>query len=183
MNESKISVRYSRALFLSALENKILEKVNEDMIFIAAVCKIPEAKEFLHSPIIFPSKKTEILHSIFGSNVEKITLSLIDLVVKNGRESFLPAIARVFIHETKKHKGITESVLTTAVKVDDKIKKQISDLLSGIFKTKVELEENIDKDILGGFILRVDDNYIDASIRNKLRKIKKELMVSGTVSE
>jgi F-type H+-transporting ATPase subunit delta len=183
MNESKISVRYSRALFQSALENNILEKVNEDMIFISAVCKIPETKEFLNSPIIFPSKKTEILHSIFGSNVEKITLSLIDLVVKNGRESFLPAIARVFIHETKKYKGITESVLTTAVKVDEKIKKQISELLSGIFKTKVEMEENIDKDILGGFILRVDDNYIDASIRNKLRKIKKELMVSGTVSE
>ena len=183
MNDSKISVRYSRALFLSALEKNILEKVNEDMIFISEVCKIPEAKEFLHSPIIFPSKKTEIFHSIFGSNVEKITLSLIDLVVKNGRESFLPAIARVFIHETKKYKGITESVLTTAVKVDDKIKKQISDLLSGIFKTRVELEENIDKDILGGFILRVDDNYIDASIRNKLRKIKKELMVSGTASE
>jgi len=183
MNDSKISVRYSRALFLSALEKNILEKVNEDMVFISEVCKIPEAKEFLHSPIIFPSKKTEIFHSIFGSNVEKITLSLIDLVVKNGRESYLPAIARVFIYETKKYKGITESVLTTAVKVDDKIKKQISDLLSGIFNTKVELEDNIDKDILGGFILRVDDNYIDASIRNKLRKIKKELMVSGTASE
>jgi F-type H+-transporting ATPase subunit delta len=183
MNESKISVRYSRALFQSALDNNILEKVNEDMIFIAAVCKIPETKELLNSPIIFPSKKTAIFHSIFGNNVEKITLSLIDLVVKNGRESFLPAIARVFIHETKKHKGITESVLTTAVQVDDKIKKQISDLLSGIFNTRIELEENIDKDILGGFILRVDDNYIDASIRNKLRKIKKELMVTGTAAE
>ena len=56
-------------------------------------------------------------------NVEKITLSLIDLVVKNGRESFLPAIARVFMHETKKFKGITESVLTTAVKVDDESQK------------------------------------------------------------
>jgi F-type H+-transporting ATPase subunit delta len=183
MNDSKISVRYSRALFLSALEKNILEKVNEDMIFISEVCKIPEAKEFLHSPIIFPSKKTEIFHSIFGSNVEKITLSLIDLIVKNGRESYLPAIARVFIHESKKHIGITESTLTTAVKVNDKVKKQISVLLSDIFKTRVELEENINKEILGGFILRVDDNYIDASIRTKLRKIKKELMASGTASE
>src|SRR5665647_1980321 len=183
MNESKISVRYARALFLSALEKNILEKVNEDMIFIAAVCKIPEAKEFLHSPITFPSKKTEIFHSIFGSNVEKITLSLIDLVVKNGRESYLPAIARVFIHEMKKYRGITESVLTTAIKVDNKVKKQITDLISKVFKTKVELEENIDSEILGGFILRVDDNYIDASIRTKLRKIKKELMASDTASE
>jgi F-type H+-transporting ATPase subunit delta len=178
MNDSKISVRYSRALFNSALDKKILDNVNQDMIFISEVCKIPEAKEFLKSPIIPPSKKEDIFHKMLGDNVEKITLSLIDLIIKNGRESYLPAIARVFIHETKKHKGVTESYLTTAVKVDDKIKKEITDLISEVFKTKVELDENIDSDILGGFILRVDDNYIDASIRNKLRKIKKELLGS-----
>jgi F-type H+-transporting ATPase subunit delta len=176
MNDSKISVRYSRALFQSALEKKILDKVNEDMIFISEICKMPETKEFLHSPIIPPSKKEEIFHKMFGSNVQSITLSLIDLVVKNGRESYIPAIARNFVHETKKHRGITESLLTTAVKVDPKLKKQITDLISEVFKTTVELEEIIDENIIGGFILRVDDSYIDASIKNKLRKIKKELM-------
>jgi len=183
MNNSKISVRYSRALFQSALEKKILDKVNQDMIFISGICKIPETKELLKSPIINPSKKTEIFHKILGNNVEKITLSLIDLTVKNGRESYIPAIARVFIHETMEYRGITESFLTTAVKVDDKIKKQISDLISKVFKTKVELEDTIDKEIIGGFILRVDDQYIDASVRNKLRKIKKELKGSALTSE
>jgi len=175
MNDSKISVRYSRALFESALENKLLEKVYDDMKFISEICTIPELKELLLSPIVVPSKKTDILHKVLGKNIEKITLSLIDLVVKNGRERFLPAIARNFLYETKKYKGITESVLTTAVKVDEKVKKQVTDLISGIFKTKVELTEVIDKTIIGGFILRVEDNYIDASIKNKLRKIEKEL--------
>lgn len=175
MNDSKISVRYSRALFQSALEKKILDKVNQDMIFISEICKIPEAKEFLHSPIIPPSKKEAIFHKMVGDNVEKITLSLIDLVVKNNRESYLPAIARVFIHETMKYRGITESTLTTAVMVDEKVKSQITELISKVFKTKVELKHNIEPGIIGGFILRVDDNYIDASIKNKLRKIKKEL--------
>jgi F-type H+-transporting ATPase subunit delta len=175
MNDSKISVRYSRALFQSALDKKILDKVNKDMLFVSEVCRIPEVKEFLHSPIIVPSKKTEIFHKLLGDNVEKITLSLIDLVVKNGRESFLPAIARVFIHETMKHEGITESFLTTAVKVDANVKKQVTDLISEIFSTRVKLIENVDPEIIGGFILRVDDNYIDSSIRNKLRKINKEL--------
>ena len=59
MNDSKISVRYSRALFQSALEKKILDKVNQDMIFISEICKIPETKEFLNSPIIVPSKKKQ----------------------------------------------------------------------------------------------------------------------------
>ena len=175
MNDSKISVRYAKALFQSALGKNILDKVNQDMIFISEICKVPELKEFLHSPIIVPSKKTTIFHNILGEKVEKITLSLIDLVVKNGREIFLPAMARVFIHDTMKYRGITETELTTAVKVDSEVKKRITDLVSEVFKTRVELKENIDAEIVGGFILRVDDNYIDASVRNKLRKIKKEL--------
>ena len=178
MNDSKISVRYSRALFQSALEKNILDEVNKDMILISEICKLAETKEFLHSPIIVPSRKSTIFHKILGENIEKITLSLIDLVVKNGRESFLPAIARVFIHETMKYKGITKSVLTTASKVDEKVKEQISELISDLFNTKAKLEEVIDAEIIGGFILRIDDNYIDASVRNKLNKIKKELMRS-----
>jgi len=179
MNDSKISVRYSRALFELAVEKNILDKVNQDMLFISEICKFPETKDLLLSPIIVPSRKSDILHKMFQGNIEKITLSLLDLVVKNGRESYIPAIARVFVNETLKYKGITKSMLTTSVQVDQKVKKQITDMISDVFKTKVELEETIDTDIIGGFILRVDDNYIDASIRNKLRKIKKELKGSA----
>ncbi len=175
MNESKISVRYSLALFESAIGKKVLDQVYQDMIFILEICSVKEMKELLESPIIVPSKKSEILNKVFKGNVEKLTLSLVEMVVKNGRESFLPGIARLFIGRTKEYKGITESLLTTAVKVDEKIKKQIIDLISGIFKTKVELKDVVDKEIIGGFVLRVEDNFIDASVRNKLRKIEKEL--------
>jgi F-type H+-transporting ATPase subunit delta len=175
MNDSKISVRYSRALFESALEKKILGKVFEDMKFISEICCIPEMKEFLESPIIVPSKKIEIFHAVTGKSVDKLTLSFIDMVVRKERETFLPAMARVFIHETKEYNGITEAIMTTAVKVDDKIKKQVSDLIAGVFKTKVELEEVVDSNIIGGFVLKIEDNLIDASVRTKLRKIEKEL--------
>ncbi len=175
MNESRISVRYSRALFQSALDKKILDTINRDMILVKDICAVPEMKEFLSNPVIRPSKKIEILHNLLGKDLHELTLSLIDLVVKHGREKYLPAIARMFIHETKKHNGITESVLTTAVKVDPEIKKQVSDMIANLFKTKVDLKEIIDESIIGGFVLKVEDNYIDGSVRNKLRKIKNEL--------
>jgi len=175
MNESRISVRYSRALFQSALEKKILDRVYRDMIHISEICTVPGVKEVLESPIIIPSKKTEILLAVFGNDLSETTISLVEMVVRNGRENFLPAIARVFMHETKEYKGITETVLTTAVKVDAEIKKQISEFISDTFKTKVELKEIVDKDIIGGFMLKIEDNYIDASIKSKLRKVEKEL--------
>ena len=176
MNESKISVRYSKALFESAVEQNILDRVYNDILFISEICKLPETKDLLMSPIIFPSRKSEILHKMFEGRIEKITMSLIDLTVKNGRESFIPSITRVFVSETMKFKGITRSVLTTAVKIDPEIRKQIIEIIQKVFKTKVELEENVDTEIIGGFILRVEDNLIDASLRNKLRRIRKELI-------
>lgn len=175
MNDSKISVRYSRALFQSALEKKMLERVYQDMIQVGQVCAMHDVKEILNSPVILPSKKREIIHALFGKDLSPLTFSFIDMVLKNGRESYLPAVARVFITETMKHNGITETILTTAVRVDEKVKKQVSDLVSSVFNTKVELKEIIDKDIIGGFVLRIDDKLIDASIRNKLRRVEKEL--------
>ncbi len=93
MNDSKISVRYARALFQSAVEKKILDKVLQDMIFISSLCEMEEVKEVLVSPIIVPSKKKSILSGILEKNVEKITLSLVDLLIQNGREDHLPAVA------------------------------------------------------------------------------------------
>jgi F-type H+-transporting ATPase subunit delta len=176
MNESKISVRYSRALFLSALDKNNLDNIYRDMILMSEISTIGEFKELINSPIIKPSRKAKIFHNTLDKIVDPLTLSLIDLVIKNGRENYLPAIARVFLSQTKEYKGITETVMTTAVKVDEGIKQQISAFIADAFKTKVELKEIVDNDIIGGFVLRIEDKYIDASIRTKLNKIKKELL-------
>jgi len=180
MNESRISVRYARALFQSALERNELDRINSDMIVVKDTCNIPEVKEIIDNPVIMPSKKINLLHSLFGKELHELTLSLVDLVVRNGREQFLPAIARMFNQETKRHKGITESVLTTAVPVDTRVSKQVEDIIADMFKTKVDLKTNVDESIIGGFVLRVEDNFIDASVKNKLRKIKRELL-SGSL--
>jgi len=180
MNESRISVRYSRALFQSALEKEILERIKLDMMLIKEMCTFPQIRELLSNPVVTPSKKTEILHDLFEKDLHTLTLALVDLVIKNGREKYLPAIARASIQDAKKHYGVTESVLTTAIKIDPGIKKQISEMIGNLFKTKVDLKEVIDETIIGGFILKVEDNYIDASVRNKLRKIKKELSAGST---
>lgn len=179
MNESRISVRYARALFQSALGKNILDRINLDMQLVKETCVQPDLKELLSNPVVKPAKKAEILHKLFEKDLHPLTMSMLDLVIKNGRETYLPAIARAFIFDTKKHKGITETVLTTAVKVDQGLKKQITEMIAGLFKTKVDLREIIDDTIIGGFILKVDDNFIDASVKNKLRKIKKELIAGS----
>jgi F-type H+-transporting ATPase subunit delta len=175
MNESKISVRYSKALFESALEKKLLDKVYQDMVLISEITAMDEMKELLSSPVIPPSRKKTVMTVILEKNVEKITLSLIDLLINNGRESYLPSIARVFRNEALKYRGITETDLVTAVQVSESTKNKIIDYIEKTFNTKVELKDSVNEELIGGFILRVNDNYIDASVKNKLRIIRRGL--------
>lgn len=179
MNESKISVRYSKALFESALGSKTVDTVFSDMTLISEICRIPEVKEVLESPVIVPSKKQKILIVLFEKNVSPLTLSLISLLVKNGREAYLPGVARVFRDETLKYKGITPAFLSTAVPADSETREKIKALISKIFGTKVELSETTDESLIGGFILKVNDSYIDASVKSKLRKIRRTLTVNA----
>lgn len=175
MNESKIPVRYSKALFQSAQGKNQLDRVYSDMLYIAELCRIDLVKEVLDSPVIVPSKKRTVLHGLLEKKTERITLSLVDLLIKNGRERHLPAVARVFRDETLKFKGVTPVILTTAVSVDAGTREKVSHLVAEMFKTKVELKELVEPELIGGFVLKVNDNFIDASVRNKLRKIKKGL--------
>jgi F-type H+-transporting ATPase subunit delta len=183
MNDSKISVRYSKALFESAIEKKLLDKVYQDMILISKICSVEEVKEILRNPVIRPTKKKAILSGVLGKNVEKITLSMVDLLISNGRENFLPAMARVFRTETLKYRGITETSLITAVPVNEATKKKVIDLIENVFKTRVELKESVNKEIIGGFILKINDSYIDASIKNKLRMVRKGLAAGAGIKE
>lgn len=176
MNEGKIPVRYAKALFESAVNKNLISNIYEDMQLISETCKQEEVRELLRSPIIPASEKKKIFHNLLANKINPLTLSLIDLMIKNGRESFLPSVARIFSANTLRYQGITETNLITAVPVSERVRKQITDYISEKFKTKVSLKENVDPEIIGGFILKVDDYFIDASIKTRLRKIKKSLI-------
>jgi len=178
MNESKISVRYSKALFELAKEQGVVKEVRDDMKFILELSALHEVKEMLASPVIENSVKRSALIEILKVDVHDITLSLVALSVKNNRESFLPGIARCYIDMADKYNGITKASLTTATRVSDSVLKRVSELIEKRFSTKVEFEEKADPEIGGGFILKVEDRYIDASVRTQLRRIKKELTES-----
>lgn len=175
MNDSKISVRYAKALFELALEKDKLVEIEADMRLIMEISLLDDFRNLLANPVVLPSKKEEIFVIAFKGALSSMSFSLIRQLIRNGREQFLPAIARNFISSSEKHRGITQASLTTAVRVSDKVKRDIIKMVSKQLRTEVVLREVVNKDIIGGFILRVDDTLIDASVNNRMRKIKKAI--------
>jgi F-type H+-transporting ATPase subunit delta len=179
MNESKIAVRYAKALFLTGIEENLLESLRQDMdLFMATYSSANDFKEFLMNPVIKPSDKRKIFHEIFEKKVNTVTLSFFDLMVHNKRELYVEATARYFLQLYKKDKGIMSATITTPIPLDKQIRDTIIKQISKKFKANVELEEFVDKNIIGGFIFRIEDQQIDASILTGLQKIKRELINS-----
>ena len=180
MNQSKISVRYSRALLLAAEEQNKLESVYEDVKLVYRICR--EVKEFLdllHSPVIQPTDKRNVLHALFTRQVSGLTISFLDLIVQNKREAFIPDISRRFLDDYKKHIGITSVTLSTVSPLDRELKGKIIRLIKDAFRTEVELEEKVNKELIGGFVLIIEDRMMDASVLRELRRIRQELTHIG----
>jgi F-type H+-transporting ATPase subunit delta len=175
--ESRASSRYIKSLLGLAVEKGVLEEVNQDMALFARVCD--ENRAFLlmlKNPIIKHDKKKRILEKLFSGKVSSLTMAIFDIITRKNREPLLPEITHGFHQAYNEFKGIRDASVTTAVPLDAALRAQFDGMVKKVSgKTRVEMHEKVDPDIIGGFILNVGDQRIDASIKNKIHILKMEL--------
>jgi F-type H+-transporting ATPase subunit delta len=176
MSVTRIAHRYAKALLDLSTEQNVVEKVNADMLQLSNICKEQDFANLLSSPIVDSKKKSEIFNAIFGSNMEKMSLDLMDLVLKNSREAMLPQIANGFVSLYKKKNNILDVTVISATTLDNTTKDLIIGKIKASFDGTIELIEKVDASLIGGFIVRIDDNQIDASIASQLSNLKNILL-------
>ena len=179
MDENKISVRYAKALFALALEQKLLDEVKKDIDLISQTLgTVPEFKIILGNPVFKTSDKAKLFKEIFANKVNSITFSFLNLILSNKRESYLEHISRNFLALYRINAGFKSAVISSAFALDSVTVEQFRQLIRNKFKTEVEITCNVNPDLIGGFILRVDDQQLDASVSAKLKGLKQELIKS-----
>ena len=176
MPNPRLATRYAKSLIDLAIEKDQLENVFADMQWLQAVCK--SNRDFVNlmcSPIIKADTKKKIVEAITKGNIGEMTAGFMRLLITKGRESNLPEIVNAFISAYKHHKNIQVIKLTSASPLSEAMKKAILDQVrkSAGFE-KMELEEMIDPDLIGGFVLQVGDKLVDASVAYDLREIARQ---------
>ena len=174
MKGLKIASRYAKSLVELAQEKGALDRIQADMQLINASCE--ESRElivFLKSPIIRTDKKQAVMHELFGSRVHEITARFIDIIITKRREMFIPDIAAAFIHQFKQIRHIHTAEIVTAAPLDEPLRKQVMEILRGFTHTEVELHEKVRSELIGGYVLTVEDRQDDTSIRTKINKLKR----------
>lgn len=174
MNESRAAVRYAKATLDFAVEKKAAEAVEKDMRTIAAsIDENTELQNLLGSPVIKGAVKKGALNKIFkGSN--QITLGLINTLTDNKRIGLLQEVAYKYIILHEQLKGEDVAYVTTAVPLTAALEKKVLAEVAKITGNKVTIQNKVDENILGGFVLRVGDLQYDASVANKLNNLKRE---------
>ena len=177
MNEGPITVRYVKALYQLASESKRLDNIITDInLLISCLLESPEFKLLMETPLVKAERKQSIFRGIFAEHLHDLTLRFLDLLIQNKREIYLKNICHYFLYYHKSKQGIKEAVITTAQPLTPKHRREIFDFISHKFNMAIDLNEKINPDIIGGFILQIEDQRINASLQYQLSKVKRELI-------
>lgn len=174
MNYGRLSIRYARALLLSAKENKTADKVYSQMCILnQAFEQLPELKVAICSPTISNEEKYDLLLSSISDKNDKETTGFLKFVIEQKRIDYLPSIVQMYEVLYRKDCNIVISDIKSATELSkeavDSIKKYISKL-SG--SKNIEIRSSVDENLIGGFILDIDGNRLDASIKGQLNKLE-----------
>jgi len=174
MRVNLLAKRYAQALFDLSLENRIEEKVAADMRLVGRVlAENRELRRIMANPVLNGVKKVKILNRLFGEKLSELSLRFFNLIIRKGREVYLESICLAFDDIYKDYKNVVSAELITATKSDDEIKKLVVDKLKAITDKDIELKEIVDENIIGGFVVRLEDYQYDASVTTQLRRLRK----------
>ncbi len=174
MQGTRVASRYAKSFIDLTIEQGVLEQAFNDMKYILQVCKTEhELVVFLKSPVVKTDKKLAVLKELFSGKLNKITDAYIQLITHKKREKYLVEIAEEFLNQYKIKKNIVTALITSAAGLDETARKTVISLVKGNGTSEVVLQEKIDKNIIGGFIIRVEDRQVDESVSRKLNLLQR----------
>jgi F-type H+-transporting ATPase subunit delta len=166
--------RYAKAVFEIALESNKLKEWQSNLAKIAKLVQNDEFVDLTENHKIPFDLKTKLVRESLGKT-NPMALNLVYLLISKGKFKMAGQISDGYNRLLNEHYGIKSAEVTTAVPLDNVEKEKLGQNLETLVGKKVSMNVQVNPDILGGFIARIDDSLIDGSIRNRLEMLKKRL--------
>ena len=172
----EIAVVYARSLFDVAREQDKLDVVREQLgEFTDALNENRDLQVFFFSPYFATKEKQDGLDRVV-SDVDPVILNFLKLLIEKHRMPVLFRIRSNYDAMWEEENKLLPVHITSAVELDKSIVTQLGDRISEQTDRKVELSADVDPDILGGIVVRVGNSVLDASVRNRLEQLRKQVV-------
>ncbi|MEX0721722.1 MAG: ATP synthase F1 subunit delta [Balneolaceae bacterium] len=170
---SKAAHRYAIALLELADENKSVDQVLKDILFIKNTIEgSRDLLVFLKSPMVKPEKKVAALEAIFGDKVSDLVHKFITLIAKKGRENILGEITIAFIEKYNEYAGIITVEVRVAKALDENQLAELTQVLEKTTGKQVNIDLKVQPELKGGLAVKIDDTVIDGTIKHKLEQLE-----------
>lgn len=175
MKNILLAKRYAKALFDLAIDEKVVESTNNDMLLVAEVMnQNRELRKLMSNPVIPPARKKLIIRKIFENNIGKHSLAFLDILVRKGREQEVLIIAEQFYDLYLDYKNIAKVDITTAVEIDAALRDRMLKVFKERTDKTLQLVEKINPEIIGGYVLKMEDYQYNASVSKAFSRLHKE---------
>lgn len=173
-----VSSTYGHAMFEIAVAEGTVDRLLAEAQTVASVlADNPDVLKLYEHPKITPEEKQAFTEQCFGGRVSDDMTGFLVLAVRNGRHRELPDMLRDMIREAKEYKGIGIVKVTTplALTAEQRARVEKKILETTGYRT-LEVDYAIDRDLIGGIVIRIGDRVLDASVRTQLDELQKDLL-------
>jgi F-type H+-transporting ATPase subunit delta len=169
---------YATALFEAARDQDRLGPVRDELAqIVEAEAEVPELRELLRNPQLDPRARASALEDLLSGGEELLRNFLLVLADK-GRTGQLEEISRELERLVAEHEGVVHAELTTAVELSDEDARALLRRIEEASGRKVEATRSVDPGLIGGIVLQVGSHRLDASVRGRLERLRRELVTA-----
>jgi F-type H+-transporting ATPase subunit delta len=171
----EIAEVYARALFEVARDNDVLDRVHDELgQFADALTEDRNLQVFLFSPYFSSEEKKDGITRIVSDADERL-VNFLQLLAERHRMPALFRIRRSFDSMWAEENKLLPVTVTSAVELDENLVQEIGKSIEDQTGRRVELSSKVDPDVLGGLQVRVGNMVLDATVRNRLEQLRKQV--------
>ena len=174
------SRRYAESVFAIACDQDSFDRWSADLTTVGDVLTNPEMARFVADPRPSASDKEAVIEKLLAGKVDRLAINTALLLVRHKHADAAGNVAREFQQMVNEHRGVAVAEVTTAVELEPGQRQMVKERLEALSAKRIELDTRVDKTILGGFVARVGDVLIDASLATRLQVLRQDLLSHTT---
>ena len=173
---NEVASKYSNALFSLGKEKDNLIELKEGLAeFWEVVEENEELKKVLFHQRILAEEKKNIIEKVFAEDMQKDLLHFIYILIEKRREYHLESIIKAFNAHVDREERILNVEVTSTVEMKESSLDKLKNKLNELLDYNIRINNIVNKDIIGGLVLKVEDYIIDGSLSYELKQLEQKL--------
>ena len=167
--------RYAEAAFEIGRADRTLDAWERDLEALGGALGNAELRRLVEHPAVAYGDKERVLRRVVGDGVTPEALSLVLLMIRRGRARSIDRMIAHFAELLRRERGIALAEVRTALRLEDDQRDAVAERLAQLTGQQVQMNELVDKALIGGIAVRIGDTLYDASVRNRLERLRARL--------